>query len=76
MNDTGNRSARPGTRIALKDLRITKRAAGRTIARAPTILLSVEDQARVEVLLIERPKPGAALKRAFAAHRELISSSE
>ena len=51
-------------------------AARRTIEEAQFIRLSVADQERVADLLASRPRPRAALKRAFEAHREIIRDSE
>lgn len=51
-------------------------AARRAIEEAQLIRLTLADQERLAQLLSDPPKPGAALKRAFDAHRELIRSSE
>lgn len=50
--------------------------AQRTIEQTQFIRLSVADQERVADLLLSPPRPKAALKRAFEAHRELIRDSE
>jgi uncharacterized protein (DUF1778 family) len=46
--------------------------AHRTITEAQIIQLSLADQEKVFKALLNPPKPNAALKRAFQAHRELI----
>ena len=53
-----------------------REAAKRTISETQIIQLSMEDQERVFKALLDPPKPGAALKRAFQAHRRLIRSSK
>jgi uncharacterized protein (DUF1778 family) len=47
-------------------------AAERTIAETQMIRLSVADQERIADILLKPPAASPALKRAFAAHRELI----
>lgn len=49
-------------------------AAERTITE--TLLIRLEDQARVADLLLNRPGPSPALIRAFEAHRQLISEGK
>lgn len=49
--------------------------AQRTIEQNNVIRLSVEDQQRFVDMLLNPPKPAAALKRAKAAHDELILQS-
>lgn len=49
-------------------------AAQRTIDAAQIIHLSLADQERVAKALSGAREPAAALKRAFEAHRDLISS--
>ncbi len=51
-------------------------AAQRTIESTQLVRLSVADQELVADLLLNPPKPKAALKRAFKAHRDLILESE
>jgi uncharacterized protein (DUF1778 family) len=51
-------------------------AAQRTIEEVQIIRLSVADQMRIADLLSNPAEPKAALKRAMAAHRELIRESE
>jgi len=51
-------------------------AAQRTIDEAQIIRLSLTDQERIADLLAHPSEPKAALKRAFAAHRELIQESK
>ena len=51
-------------------------AAERTIEEAQIIRLSLADQEHAAAVLAAPPKPSEALDRAFAAHRELIRSSE
>jgi len=48
-------------------------AAQRAIRQAGVISLSMADQERFARALIEPPKPNAALKRAFAHRRKLIT---
>jgi uncharacterized protein (DUF1778 family) len=50
-------------------------AAARTIEEMQIIRLSVEDQRAFAEAIINPPKPGPALKRAFRRHRELIKDS-
>jgi uncharacterized protein (DUF1778 family) len=50
-------------------------AARRTIAEAQLVRLSVEDQARLD-LLLEAHEPAPALERAAAAHKALIIESQ
>lgn len=50
--------------------------AERTVERTQRLRLSMADQERIFKVLSEPPKVTPALKRAFAAHRELIRSSE
>jgi uncharacterized protein (DUF1778 family) len=50
--------------------------AERTVERTQRIRLSMADQERVFEVLSKPPKVTPALKRAFAAHRKLIRSSE
>ncbi|MBI1329771.1 MAG: DUF1778 domain-containing protein [Alphaproteobacteria bacterium] len=47
-------------------------AAQRTIEAAQIVRLSVADQERVAALLLNPPKPNAALKRAMKARARLI----
>jgi len=47
-------------------------AARRTIEDSQVIRLSVEDQARFVDMLLNPPQPNDALKRAKAAHSDLI----
>lgn len=49
--------------------------AQRTIEQNNVIRLSVEDQQRFVDMLLNPPEPAAALKRAKAAHDELILQS-
>ena len=51
-------------------------AAQRTIEDTQIVRLSVAEQERVAELLFNPPKPKAALKRAFEAHRELVRGTE
>ncbi len=51
-------------------------AAQRTIEDTQIVRLSVAEQERVAELLFNPPKPKAALKRAFEAHRELVRGAE
>jgi len=48
--------------------------AQRTITETQIIHLSLADQEKVFKALLDPPKPNAALKRAFQAHRKLIRS--
>lgn len=48
-------------------------AARRTIEETQIIRLSLEAQERIADLILNPPRPGPALERAFEAHRELIS---
>ena len=48
--------------------------AQRTITETQIIQLSLADQEKVFKALLNPPKPNAALKRAFQAHRKLIRS--
>jgi uncharacterized protein (DUF1778 family) len=48
--------------------------AHRTITETQIIHLSLADQEKVFKALLDPPKPNAAMKRAFRAHRELIRS--
>jgi uncharacterized protein (DUF1778 family) len=50
--------------------------AERTIERTQRIRVSMADQERIMKVLTKPPKVTPALKRAFAAHRKLIRSSE
>jgi uncharacterized protein (DUF1778 family) len=50
--------------------------AERTIERTQIIRVSMADQERIMKVLSKPPKVTPALKRAFAAHRKLIRSSE
>ena len=52
-----------------------REAAKRTISETQIILFSMENQEKIFDALLNPPKPGPALKRAFKAHRELIRSS-
>jgi uncharacterized protein (DUF1778 family) len=47
-------------------------AAKRAIEEETVLRLSLEDQKRFAKALLSPPKPNAALRRAFARHRELI----
>jgi uncharacterized protein (DUF1778 family) len=47
--------------------------AQRTIERTHVILLSIDDHDRLMEALRNPPPPNAALREAFARHRELIS---
>ena len=49
-----------------------REAAERTIEETQIIRLSLADQERLAEALINPPAPNEALKRAFAAHRELV----
>ncbi len=51
-------------------------AARRTIEETQIIRLSLAAQERIAELLLDPPPPGAALARAFEAHRDLISGDE
>ncbi|MEI9930816.1 MAG: DUF1778 domain-containing protein [Rhizomicrobium sp.] len=51
-------------------------AAQRAIEDAHIIRLSLADQKKLAEMLINPPRPNAALKRAFEAHRRLIVSSK
>lgn len=50
-------------------------AAERTIEETQILRLSLADQERMADLLASPPAPNAVMKRAFAAHRELIKRS-
>jgi len=52
-----------------------REAAKRTISETQLIMLSLENQEKVFKALLNPPKPGPALKRAFQAHRRLIRGS-
>lgn len=52
-----------------------REAAERTIEEAQIIRLSLADQEKVADALAHPPASNAALKRAFAAHRKLITGS-
>lgn len=49
-------------------------AAERTIEQTQILRMSLADQERMADLLAHPPAPNAAMKRAFAAHRSLITS--
>ena len=49
-------------------------AASRTIEEAQIIRLSIEDQRAFAEAIINPPAPTAALRRAFARHRERIKT--
>ena len=51
-------------------------AARRTIEEAQIIRLSLAAQERIADLILNPPPPGPALRRAFKAHRELISHTK
>ena len=53
-----------------------QRAAQHTIEQAQILRLSITDQERIADALLRPRKPKAALKRAFAAHRELIRNGK
>ena len=50
-------------------------AAGRIIESSSIIRLSVADQRQLVEALLNPPKPNAALRRAFAAHKRLVVNS-
>jgi len=50
-------------------------AAGRIIESSSIIRLSVADQRQLAEALLNPPKPNAALRRAFAAHKRLVVNS-
>ncbi|MGV3548138.1 type II toxin-antitoxin system TacA family antitoxin [Rhizobium sp.] len=51
-------------------------AAEKRIEQAQVMRLSLEDQKAFVDAIVNPPEPNAALKRAFARHREIIQSSE
>lgn len=51
-------------------------AAERRIEQAQVMRLSLEDQRLFVDALLDPPEPNAALKRAFARHRDLVRNSK
>lgn len=51
-------------------------AAEKRIEQSQVMRLSLEDQKAFVDAILNPPEPNAALKRAFARHRELIQGSE
>jgi uncharacterized protein (DUF1778 family) len=65
-----------GRSVSDFDVAAAQEAAERTIEQTQILRLSLADQERVADLLLNPPKPSAALDRAFAAHRELIRDDQ
>lgn len=49
-----------------------REAAARTIEESEILRLSMEDQRKIAVAILNPPKPSAPLKRAFARRRKLF----